>query len=345
MPDPEPGGNTGLIPEIPIHPPPGEIQVPFTNLDSIIPTINEFIAHWTQVNAALGANPLTLPGPYTLAQLTTDRDNLQNLITAVTTADNSRQVAAGDRDIRRAALRERMRQFRATVNGRLAGSVYVTALPRMPTTNASQQAFLRVLDDISNLWTRINAAPPAGFTGPLTLTGGYTLATFNADITALRNAFSAVITAETAATFARRQRDAALAPVRTRLVQYRAAVTGAFTSGHPLIASLPALTPPAGATPDPVTLSGVWDATQQRAVLTWEPSTAPDLAHYSVRYHPGPRYRASEEQTITQVPPGTHTFVTNFGLVASGSVSWFKVYVVLSTGNERGSNAVKVIRP
>jgi hypothetical protein len=319
--------------------------MPFTNLDSIVPTINEFIAHWTQVNAALGATPLTLPGPYALAGLIADRDSLQTLLTAVTTADNGRQVTAADRDIKRAALRERIRQFRATVAGRLAGSVYVSALPLLPATNASQQAFLRVLDDMSNLWARINAAPPAGFTGPLALTGGYLVATFNADVAALRAAFVATTNAESAATFARRQRDAALAPIRARLVQYRRAVTGAFASGNALIASLPALSPPAGATPDPVSLSAVWNAAQAQAVLTWQASSAPDLANYSVRYHPGPRYRAAEEQSVALLGPGVLTFATDFGLVASGSLAWFKVYVILSTGNEKGSNAVKVIRP
>ncbi len=39
------------------------------------------------------------------------------------------------------------------------------------------------------------------------------------------------------------------------------------------------------------------------------------------------------------------TSKTAFGLVASGAVAWFKVYVVTTTGNEKGSAAVKVIRP
>ena len=64
--------------------------MPITNLDSWLPTIQEFINHWTQVNTELGAGgPLTLLGTYTVALLTTDRTNLDGLMTAVVAADNT----------------------------------------------------------------------------------------------------------------------------------------------------------------------------------------------------------------------------------------------------------------
>ena len=81
------------------------------------------------------------------------------------------------------------------------------------------------------------------------------------------------------------------------------------------------------------------------AKLVWSVSADPDLDYYSIRYHPGPRYKASEEQTIAAVPAGTEEYLTIEGLAAEGSVAWFKVYVVLTTGNEKGSLAVKIIRP
>jgi len=319
--------------------------MPFTSLEEVIPTINEFLAHWPQVNTALGATPLSLPGGYVLATLTADRDNINTLITAVTTAANGRQIAASDRDIKKATLRERLRQFRGSVQGRLAGSVYVKALPKLPATNAKEQDFLRAMDDMRDLWTRINAAPPAGFTGPLLLTGAYAVATFTTDVTALRTQFAAVTTTEEAATFARKTRDAAIFPVKARLVQYRQAVVGAFLSGHALIASLPAVSPSPGSTPDPVSLSASWNVGTSLGNLVWGASLDPDLDHYSVRYHPGPRYKASEEQSVSVVASGLTSFATAYGLPASGSTAWFKVYVVTSTGNEKGSNAVKVIRP
>lgn len=260
-------------------------------------------------------------------------------------ADNGRQVGASDRDIKRAALRERVRQFRGTVIGRLAGSVYTTALPKLPGVTAKEQDILRSLDDMNNMWTRINAAPPAGFTAPLLLTGGYAIATFATDLTALRTAFANVTTTDEGATFARKTRDVLISAVRARLVQYRQAVTGAFPAGNALIAALPRLSAAAGSTPDPVVLAGSWFVAGSTGRLDWMPSTDANLDHYSIRYHPGPRYKAAEEQAVDTVAAGTNTFDTLYGLAASGSVSWFKVYVVTGTGNERGSNAVKIIRP
>jgi hypothetical protein len=318
--------------------------MPIGNIEAVIPTMTEFIAHWNQVNSDLPA-PLVLPGGYTVATLTTDRTAFQDLMIAVEVADNARQVNASSRDFQKAAMKERLRQFRGTVQGQLAGSTYVKGLPKLPTTNAKEQAFLRALEDASNLWSRVNATPPAGFTGPLILTGAYPVATFKTDLTALRTIYNTVGTTDEQASFARKERDAMIPLIKARLVQYRKAVAGAFAAPNPNIASLPLVYPPAGATPDPVNLAGVWDVSGTEADLTWSASTNPALDHYSVRYHPGPTYKAAEEQAVAVVPAGTHLFETDHGLPTAGSSAWFKVYVVLSTGNEKGSNAVKVVRP
>ena len=51
------------------------------------------------------------------------------------------------------------------------------------------------------------------------------------------------------------------------------------------------------------------------------------------------------EQVAGMVQPGTLHFETESGLVSAGLKAVFKVFVVLTTGNERGSNAVKIERP
>lgn len=315
-----------------------------SSIETVVPTVNEFIAHWSSVNAALGATPLLLPSSYALATLTTDRDALVAFNTAIVVADNARQTAAADRDIKRGLLRERIRQLRATIIGRAAGTVFPRALPKLPRADAKEQDFLKALDDAKDVWTRLNAAPPSGFVGPLLMVGPYPVAQFTADITALRTAFTLVSTNDVSASFARKQRDQLISTIRPKLSQYRQAVAGVFAAGNPLITSLPALTPPAGSTPAAVNLSGVWVTLTSEAQLTWSASDNPDLDHYSVRYHPGPRYKAAEEQSVDVVPAGIETFATDYGLAAPGSISWYKVYVVTSTGNEKGSNAVKVIR-
>jgi hypothetical protein len=48
---------------------------------------------------------------------------------------------------------------------------------------------------------------------------------------------------------------------------------------------------------------------------------------------------------MPHVNTGTLTFNTSQGLPGSGSQQAYKVYVRLTTGNERGSNAVTVVRP
>jgi hypothetical protein len=54
-----------------------------------------------------------------------------------------------------------------------------------------------------------------------------------------------------------------------------------------------------------------------------------------------------EEQVIGNLAVGASQFrfETNDGLVASGSKVFYKVHVILSTGNEKGSRTVSVTRP
>ena len=57
--------------------------MPLSGIGSYPPTMQEFINHWTQVNASLGATPLLLRGAYALANFSTDRTNIVNAINAV----------------------------------------------------------------------------------------------------------------------------------------------------------------------------------------------------------------------------------------------------------------------
>jgi len=217
-------------------------------------------------------------------------------------------------------------------------------MPKMPNLTAKEADHIKVFDDVLDVWTRINASPPAGFTAPLGLSNTYLIASYTAHVSLMKSAVSAVAAADMSSTVARKLRDAAIAPIKAKMVMYRQAVAGLFPANHPLILSLPAVSPPRGSTPAAVSLSGSWVDADTIGRLTWAASTNPNLDHYSIRYHPGPTYKATEEQSVTTVAAGIETLDTAYGLVASGSVAWFKVYVVTTTGNEKGSNAVKVIR-
>jgi hypothetical protein len=81
------------------------------------------------------------------------------------------------------------------------------------------------------------------------------------------------------------------------------------------------------------------------AQVTWTPRTNPNPDRYSILTAPGPTYRATAESVVGTVAAGTEEFSTNEGLAAPGATALYKVYVVLTTLNERGSNTVSVTRP
>ncbi len=318
--------------------------MPISSISSYLPTMQEFVTHWTAVNAAISPAVLTLPGSYAVATLATDRTALESAILNVETAINALQNAANDRDIKKDGIRPRLAQFRGLVIAQIGTSNYRKSLPKMPRTDLGEGKYLQPFADMQTLWGQINAAPPAGFTAPLTLPGPFLVAAFTTELTALRTAYALWSQRKIEASNVRATRDALLGPARTRLQQYRNAVIGVLPAGHALLNSIPAYSPPPGSTPDPVNLSGTWNETTDMAELVWSASVDPNLEKYNIRYHPGPRYKAAEEQSVDFVNPPDTELATVYGLPAPGSVAWFKVYVTTSTSNEKGSNAVKITR-
>ena len=91
------------------------VGVPITTIGSYLPVMQEFIAHWTDVNAAINPDTLTLRGGFTLANFTTARNDIQAAVTAIEPADNARQAAGEDRDLKKAALAIRLGQLKQKV--------------------------------------------------------------------------------------------------------------------------------------------------------------------------------------------------------------------------------------
>lgn len=323
--------------------------MPITDIASYVTTGNEFEGHWTDVNADRLANALpelTLIDGYGLSNLTADIAAIQAAITHVTDLDNALDVALGDRDNQKAGLRSRVIEFREAVNYRLKGTGYVRALPDTPQPTSSEQHTLGALDDMASVWTRINAETGVpNFTPPLLLRGGYDLATFQSEGASLRDAYKAVSDAENDLRIARGERDLLLDPFRDRLVSYRQGIEVEYGPDHPFTTSLPDVYPHPGSTPDPVPLSGQWDAASMSASFHWNESSEPTLDHYELRMSPGASYEASSATVIGNFPPGTSTTETVAGLSAPGDVASFKIFVILSTGNEAGSNTVTITRP
>ena len=127
---------------------------------------------------------------------------------------------------------------------------------------------------------------------------------------------------------------------------YRAAVPGRFLPDNALVESLPGLTAESGRTPDPVSLAAVWDAAALDAKLTVGESADPELQEYEVRYCVGPDYDIDHEHIAGTIPPaGPLIFHTTKGLVTPGAVASYRVYVILQSGHEAGSNTAVVARP
>ncbi len=286
---------------------------------------------------------MTLLGPYSMANFTADRASLDTLMTAVTTADNVLTNAKGDLDIKIAGGVARLKQFRGACQSLLVGSQYEKSPPLVPSPASIPGKFVKAFDDMANVWLQVNTTPPTGFTGPLTLQGGYLIATYTTELAAIRTAYVTYTNAQENARIAREARDIQFKKVYNKIKGYKGRCISMLASNSSLLGTIPVLRAPAGGTPDPVVLTGVWVSSTGR--LTWTPSTNPNLDHYQVRFHYGPKYKAAEEQIVATVAAGTHLLDTLYNLGASGSSGLFKVYVVLTTNNEKGSNAVKITRP
>jgi len=322
--------------------------MPITGAASYIPTINEFLAHWEAANTALaGGGPLVLPGGVTRANLVTHRDSLQTKQAEIEAQVNAAEIARGDLMARKEDVYLRASQFNDKVRALLGATAYARALPLLPPPQGGQGTFVPPMDDVATLWVKVNAAANIpGFTPPLQLLGGYALSDFNTALAGLKAQFEATSREEYYVTLKIAERNALQEVIYPLLKSYRQVAPTYFAASDPLVVALPRLSPEPGSTPDGVLANGVWNAPTTQGKLTWDASTAPDLAEYEVRWSPGTTYDADNEVVLGNVAPvDAREFFTTQGLLASGDVSVFKVYVKTSTGNERGSNTVKITRP
>lgn len=214
-----------------------------SSVGTYLPTVQDYLAHWTSVNAALPPTaPLTLKGGYTLAQFTADRNSLQTAVDAIIAAETLRETAAHERDTQKTVQRARLTRFRAAVLSALQGTRFEAALPTLPPRSGNETRTMAAFRQETDLWAQINGGGPiAGFTPPLTLGDGTTLATVNTELMALQTAYRNVDTADNALRLARKTRDDLLRPLLLRLKQYRAAVINTFGPGSAFTASLPRL--------------------------------------------------------------------------------------------------------
>lgn len=322
-----------------------------TGNSSYIPTMNEFIAHWTLCNAALNPQTLTIQTAsnttVTIAQFTVQRDALQSQLGTIQACLTAQQIARTVINSQKEALLAKLALFNGMLDAYYRKTDFYESRPAAPSLTDGQEVFSRPMFQAMSLWEKINASvpPPAGVTLPLTLPDTTTQGTFASAVSALQFAYADLEKKVQDTALARTKRNRLQDDAYDLMKRYRDTVRVRLTAHPDLINTLPRLTPQTGHTPAPVNASAVFQ-TPNSSKVVYDASTEALLLRYELRGNVGDHY--SEEDAIviaSREPNEPREFVTTFGLTQPGAEIALKVYVVLSTGNEAGSAAMLVERP
>ena len=317
---------------------------------SYIPTMDEFLAHWTQCNAALSPGALAprLPNNTTVnrAQFVTQRDALLNQETTVQSCLGAQQIPRGDIELRKAALLAQFTLFTNTMDAYYQNTDFYAARPYAPSMTSGQEFFTRPLVDMMTLWEKLNAgAAPAGVTLPLVLDDGTDQGMFGSLVSALQFTYAEERNKAQELVLARAKRNRMQNTAYEVMKSYREAVPAKLTAFPELIETMPRLTPLPGHTPLPVNASAVFQAPDATKVV-YNASNDLQLERYELRGTVGDHYDEDDAVVIaTNAPGDPREFITTFGLNQPGAQIALKVFVIIQTGNEAGSAAMLVERP
>ena len=92
-------------------------------------------------------------------------------------------------------------------------------------------------------------------------------------------------------------------------------------------------------------LTGEFDSSTNLAVLNWTAYAGPNLANYTVRWTQGVPHDDDNDVLVATLPPTNTSLETQDGVFTPGSIASFKVFVVLTSGGEAGSNPVTIQHP
>jgi hypothetical protein len=324
--------------------------MPITTNGSYIPCCNEFLAHWLQCNAvAIGGSLLVAPpGKPTVSwtQFDSLRTDLLAAQDAVQSAMNDAEIARGDIDLKKAVLLASFGEFTGIMEAYYQGTKFYNAKPLSPRISDGEDRFTGPLRDAASLWEKMNAAGPVpGVALPLVLSGGITQGAFATALGELVMAYREEKSAEQNATLERAERDKLQVTIYEVLKAYRLAVPPVLAQYPELVATLPRLTPEPGHTPEPVVAEGTFVAPSSSRV-THTASSEVTLSHYELEGCHGAVFREEDATFLGRHEPGeANEFTVQFGLAQPGTNASYKVYVVLTTGNRAGSDAVVVARP
>ena len=168
---------------------------------------------------------------------------------AVMLVHNDQQTLQNTRDRLRIPAHELAKQARISLKGQAGNTDAIGALPRLPSATTNPATYLPVLEDIAQVWERINRLPAASvpaatlpLTIPLTENGEIvqkSLADFRAAIAALRATVDALAANAQTDKQQRAIRDELHQSARALLGLYPAAVKSRLPAGHALLKNLP----------------------------------------------------------------------------------------------------------
>lgn len=317
-----------------------------------------FLNHWLTCNNALPpATPLLVQLPK--KKTTVNRAYLQGLFTSLVNRQNDVQGALTERDIargvillRKKALLARLNQFNGILDADFTETEFYAARPYAPSLSDGQEAFSRAIREVWKLWEKINAAPPPpGVTLPLVLpeteelAGAMTVGEFASLLSSLQFDYTNELDKNQNVTIELARRNKIQERCHLVMRWYRETVPTKLGMFPELIETMPRLSPAPGHTPQAVNASAIFVAPDGSKTVYSE-STDPMLAHYQLRGHVGDEWDDDLAVVVATNEPGApREFVNTFGLNQPGVRVVFKVYVILSTGNEAGSAPMLVQRP
>ena len=298
-------------------------------------TFNQFLEHWTLVDAELAPGAAVLTGGYDLADYTADVATMEGLYETLAEDEVTLVSNRVARDSTEPLISERMRQFRAFVNGAHGDSTWARSLPDTPKNNNQGGIWITAMTKFKKVWTEMNA----DLDPDVILTGGYTLANFTTQTDALSAALTDISESQVSTKKALEDRNDLYDVLRKHLANYRLVVEGSFPAGHAMIESIPRLYPLPGHTPlAPTGVAIVWNVLTSQFDITWNAVDDDALDHYRIDYALASAEDPGEPSTfLASVPAGTLSYSTSVGTSTPGLVISIKVYAVLDTGNEAGS--------
>jgi len=326
--------------------------MPLTTNGSYITVIDEVLAHWQQALTHLPpGKPLIVrlkekDESVTRANLVTLRGQLETQQGVVQDHRANYFINRGNIHNRKLALLGQFNGFVAMFDAYYPNTDYYDLRPYAPDLAAGKDAFCTPMGEAMIAWKKINEGEaPAGVTLPLVLDDATDQGTFASGISGLAFAYAAELPISADLKLARARRNRFQNRSRAILIGYREAAEGRLTQFPELLDTLPRITPLPGHTPEPVNASAIFVAPNSSKII-WEPSNDAMLHSYQLRACAGPEWDDDDSEVKGTVFPGQPLeFVTSFGLNQPGAEVTWKVFVILTTGNEAGSAAMTVQRP